>query len=60
MDDDGKMIARMVHDCLSEDFDHAVHDRDRIEEELENMWKLLKKIVEGKTTSSRGTKPSAP
>jgi hypothetical protein len=54
------MIAQMVQDCLSEDFDHAAHHRDRIEEELEDMHKLLKKIGEGKTTSSRETKPSTP
>jgi hypothetical protein len=36
------MIARMVQDCLSEDFDHATHHRDRIEEKLEGIQKLLK------------------
>jgi hypothetical protein len=43
-DDDGEMIARMVQDCLSEDFDHAAHHRDRIQEELEDMRQFLKKI----------------
>jgi hypothetical protein len=36
-DDDGEMIARMVQDCLSEDFDHVAHHRDRIEEKLVDM-----------------------
>jgi hypothetical protein len=54
------MIARMVQDCLSEDFDHAAHHRDRIEEKLVDMRQLLKKIGEGKPTSSRGLEPLAP
>jgi hypothetical protein len=60
MDDDGEMIAQMVQDCLSEDFDHAAHHRDRIEEKLVDMRQLLKKIGEGKPTSSRGLEPLAP
>jgi hypothetical protein len=59
-DDDGEMIARMVQDCLSEDFDHVAHHRDRIEEKLVDMRQLLKKIREGKPTSSRGIEPSTP
>jgi hypothetical protein len=47
------MIAQMVQDCLSEDFDHSAHHRDRIEEKLVDMRKLLKKIGEGNPTSSR-------
>ena len=58
--DDGEMIAQMVHDSLSKDFDHVAHHRNRIEEQLEDMWKLLKKIREGKTTRSNRTKPSTP
>jgi hypothetical protein len=46
MDDDGKMLARMVQDCLAKDFDHTMHHRDRIQEELENMRQLLKQIKE--------------
>jgi hypothetical protein len=40
MDDDGEMIARMVQDFLSEDFDHVAHHRDRIQEELVDMWHI--------------------
>jgi hypothetical protein len=54
------MIARMVHDCLSEDFDHAAQQRDRIEEQLVDMQQLLKKIGEGNPTSSRGLEPLSP
>jgi hypothetical protein len=53
-DDDGEMIARMVQDCLSEDFDHAARHRDKIQEELADMRQLIKQIGEGPTTSSRG------
>jgi hypothetical protein len=59
--DDGEMIARMVQDCLTEDFDNVVHHRDRIQEELADMQKFLKQIGEVQTTgSNRGTKPSTP
>ena len=34
MDDDGEMIAQMVQDCLAEDFDNVVHNRDRIQKDL--------------------------
>jgi hypothetical protein len=36
-DDDGEMIAQMVQDYLSEDFDHTAHHRDRIEKKLVDM-----------------------
>jgi hypothetical protein len=52
-DDDGEMIARMVQDCLAEDFDHVVHHRDRIQEELADMRQFLKKIGEVQTTSKQ-------
>jgi hypothetical protein len=35
--DDGEMIAQMVEDGLYEDFDHAAHHRDRIEEKFVDM-----------------------
>jgi hypothetical protein len=38
MNDDGEMIARMVQDCIDEDFDHVAHHRNRIQEELIDMW----------------------
>jgi hypothetical protein len=61
MNDDGEMIAQMVQDCLFEDFDHATYHRDRIQQELEDMRKILKQIMEVQTTSSsRGPKPSTP
>jgi hypothetical protein len=44
--DNGEMIARMVQDCLAEDFDHAAHHRDRIQQELADMRQLLKQIGE--------------
>jgi hypothetical protein len=28
----------MVQNCLAEYFDNVVHHRDRIQEEMENMW----------------------
>lgn len=37
MNDDREMIARMVQDCLAEDFDHIVENKDIIQEELENI-----------------------
>jgi hypothetical protein len=36
-EDDADMIARMVQDCISEDFDNVAHHRDIIQEELEDM-----------------------
>jgi hypothetical protein len=56
MEDDGEMIARRVQDCLAKDFDHAVHHKDRIQEDLVDMRQFLKKIGEMKEAgSSRGT-----
>jgi hypothetical protein len=61
IDDDGEMIVKMVEDCLSEDFDYVVHHRNRIQEELEDIHKFIKKIGEVQTAGNkRGTKPSAP
>jgi hypothetical protein len=36
-EDDGEMIARMIQDCLVEDFDHVVHHRDKLQKELAEM-----------------------
>jgi hypothetical protein len=59
--DDGEMIARMVQDYLSEDFDNVAHHRDRIQEEMTDMRQFLKKIGELQTVgSSMGTRPSTP
>jgi hypothetical protein len=56
---DGEMIARMVQDCLAEDFNHVAHHRDELEKELKKMGQLLKKFREAQITStSRGTDPS--
>jgi hypothetical protein len=53
------MIARMVQDCLVEDFDHAAHQRDKLQKELTEMGQLLKKFREANITSSnRGIDPS--
>jgi hypothetical protein len=46
MEDDGEMIAIMVHDCLAEDFDHATHHRDKLQKELAEMGEFLKKFWE--------------
>jgi len=51
--DDGEMISKMVQDCLAEDFDHAVHHRDKLQKELAEMRQLLKKFGEAQITSSR-------
>jgi hypothetical protein len=54
------MIAIRVHDCLTEEFDHATHHRDKLQKELEKMGKLLKKFREAHiTSSSRGLEPSS-
>jgi hypothetical protein len=59
-EDDGKMIARMVQDCLTEDFDHAMHHMDKLHKELVEMGQLLKKFGESQiTSSSRGINPSS-
>ena len=36
-EDDGEMIAKMVQDCLAEDFDHTRHHRDNLQKELAEM-----------------------
>jgi hypothetical protein len=52
------MIARMVQDCLAEDFDHAAHHKDKMQKELAEMGQLLKKFGEAQiTSSSRGIEP---
>ena len=54
------MIARMVQDFLTEDSDHATHHRDKLQKELAEIGKLLKKFGEAQiTSSSRGIKPSS-
>jgi hypothetical protein len=56
--DDGEMIARMVQDCLSKDFDNATNHRDRIQEDLIDIRQFLKQIREGQTTRSMVIGPS--
>ena len=46
MEDGEEMIARMVQDCLAEDFDHATHHRDNLHKELEEIRQLLKTLRE--------------
>ena len=54
------MISKMVQDFLAEDFDHAVHHRDKLQKELAEMRQLLKKFGEAQITSSRrGIEPSS-
>jgi hypothetical protein len=48
----------MVQDCIAKDFDNATHHWDRIQEDLEDMRQLVKKIGEAQTTGSMGTGPS--
>jgi hypothetical protein len=58
-EDDGEMIARMVQDYIAEDFDHDTHHKDRIQEEIKEMWKFLKQLGEAQAArSSMGTEPS--
>jgi hypothetical protein len=58
MKDNGEMIARMVHDFLPEDFDHAMHHRDKLQNKIAEMGQFLKKFGEAQTTSnSRGIGP---
>jgi hypothetical protein len=45
-EDDAEMIAQMVQDRTSEDFENVVHHRDRIQEELADMRQFLKQIGE--------------
>jgi hypothetical protein len=59
MEDDGEMIARMVQDCLVEDFDHATHHRDNLQKELAEIRQLLKTLGEAqRESSSRGIEQS--
>jgi hypothetical protein len=61
MEEDGEMIARMVQDCLAEDFDHGAHHRDKMQKELVEMGQFLKKFGEVQIESrSRGIEPSTP
>jgi hypothetical protein len=61
IEDDGEMIARMVQDCLAEDFDHATHHRDKLQKELAEMGEFLKKFREAQIAShNRGIEPSTP
>ena len=46
IEDDGEMIARMVQDCLTKDFDHAAHHKDKLQKEVAEMgnsWRNLEK-----------------
>jgi predicted translin family RNA/ssDNA-binding protein len=55
------MTGRMVQDCLAEDFDHATHHRDKLQKELAEMGKLLKKFGEVQiASSSKSIEPSTP
>jgi hypothetical protein len=59
MKDDGEMIAKMVQDHLTKDFDHATHHRDKLQKELKEMGQLLKKFGEALIMiSSRGIEKS--
>jgi len=59
MEDDGEMIAKMVQDCLAENFDHATHHRDKLQKELVEIGQFLKNIEEVQIASnSRGINPS--
>jgi hypothetical protein len=59
MEDDGEMIARMVQDCLVEDFDHTTHHRDKLQKEMVEIRQLLKTLGESQSTSSsRGIEQS--
>jgi hypothetical protein len=60
-EDDAKMIARRVHDCVSEDFDNVAHHRDIIQEDLVGMRQFLRQIGEAQTVgNTMGTWPSTP
>jgi hypothetical protein len=55
MEDDGEMIARMVQDFLTEEFDHAAHHMDKLQKELAEMGHLLSTLREAqRASSSRG------
>ena len=52
------MIARMVQDCLTEEFDHVAHHRDKLQKELAEMGQIMKKFGEAHIISrSRGIEP---
>jgi hypothetical protein len=58
-ENDREMIARMVQDCLAEDFDHATHHRDNMQKELAEMGQLLRTLREAqRASSSRGIESS--
>jgi hypothetical protein len=60
-EDNGEMIARMVQDCLAEDFDHVAHHKEKLQRELVEMGQFLKKFGEVQlASSSRGIDPSTP
>jgi hypothetical protein len=46
MEDDVDLMAEMVQDRTTKDFDEAKHQRDRIQDELVDMMQLLEKIIE--------------
>jgi hypothetical protein len=46
MEYDEEMIAQMVQDCTSEDFENVVHHKDIIQEEMVDMQQFLKHIGE--------------
>jgi flavodoxin len=65
---DAEMIAQMVQDRTSEDFENDVHNRDRIQEDLADMRQLLKQIRKvqatgnieiGSSTSKIGKEPKS-
>jgi hypothetical protein len=45
-EDDADLVAQMVQDRTTKDFDEAQHQRDRIQDELEDMRQLLEQIRE--------------
>jgi hypothetical protein len=50
-EDDADPVAQMVQDRTTKDFDKAQHQRDRIQDELVDMRKLLKHITETQRVS---------
>jgi hypothetical protein len=58
-EDDAEMIAQMVQDRTSEDFENVVHHRDKIQEDLADMRQFLKQIGEAQAAGNNiGTGPS--
>jgi hypothetical protein len=51
-EDDAEMIAQMVQDRTSEDFENVVCHRDIIQEEMEDMQEFLKHIGEAQAPSN--------